>query len=362
MTLPTVTFPKTKGAEFNRILRKRVRAYFKDNGISMHYNARMVFKTIFMLSLFFVPYLLMVLGVVTSVIGILGMWILMGLGMAGIGLSVMHDANHGAYSKHKRTNLIIGYVLNMLGGNAANWRIQHNVLHHSYTNIDEMDEDIAPGKILRMSPNQEKLPIHKYQYIYAWVLYCLMTIMWISAKEFKQLKKYKREGLIKTQNMSTSRFVFELIISKLLYYTYILIIPIIVLNISWTWILLGFFIMHFIGGFILAAVFQPAHVMPSAEYPLPNEEGEMENNFSIHQLLTTTNFAPGKTFFTWYVGGLNYQIEHHLFPNICHVHYYEISKIVKRTAKEFNIPYNSQPNFYGALKGHGQMLKKLGTA
>lgn len=362
MNITAVKFPRNKSKEFNKVLRERVRDYFRSNNISTHFNAQMVIKTIFMLSLWFVPYFLMVFGVVTNVWGILGMWVLMGLGMAGLGFSVMHDANHGAYSNNQSINKLIGYVLNILGGNAASWRIQHNVLHHSYTNIDDMDEDIAPGKILRLSPHQEQKKYHQYQHIYAWVLYSLMTLLWISAKEFKRLNKYRNEGLIKGQKMSTARFVFELVFSKVLYYIYVLIIPIMVVDIPWYLTVAFFFIMHLIGGFILAAVFQPAHVMVETAYPMPDEQGLMEDNFLVHQMLTTTNFAPNNKFLTWFVGGLNYQVEHHLFPNICHVHYPKIAKIVRKTAAEYNIPYYSQPTFYDALKNHGEMLKSLGKA
>jgi linoleoyl-CoA desaturase len=101
-------------------------------------------------------------------------------------------------------------------------------------------------------------------------------------------------------------------------------------------------------------------VVPSSEYPTPDEEGQLQNNWAIHQMLTTANFSPKSSFFSWYIGGLNYQIEHHLFPNICHVHYRKISAIVKQTAQEFGVPYNVQPNFVKAVWSHGKMLKKLG--
>ena len=130
--------------------------------------------------------------------------------------------------------------------------------------------------------------------------------------------------------------------------------------VAW-WVVLGsFVIMHLIAGFILSAIFQPAHVMPSSEYPLPTETGMIENDWAVHQLHTTCNFAPKARFFTWFVGGLNYQIEHHLFPSISHMHYRRISKVVKETAKEYGLPYHSQKTFFHALWYHGKMLYMLG--
>jgi linoleoyl-CoA desaturase len=284
----------------------------------------------------------------------------MGVASAGIGLSIMHDANHGSYSSDKRINNILGYLLNFIGGSAVNWRIQHNYLHHSYTNIEGMDEDIDPGNILRLSPHKPLLKAHRWQHIYAWILYGLMTLSWVTTKDFNQLKRYRDMGLLKRQNRSYSSLVTELILFKLFFYTYLGVIPMIFSGIPWWQTLLCIVFMHFVQGFILTVVFQPAHVMPDSDYPLPDDKGNMENSWAISQLLTTTNFAPTSRIFSWYVGGLNFQIEHHLFPNICHVHYKKISEIVKRTAEEFGFPYHVQPTFIAALVSHGRMLRKLG--
>jgi linoleoyl-CoA desaturase len=129
---------------------------------------------------------------------------------------------------------------------------------------------------------------------------------------------------------------------------------------SWWGTLLAFFWMHFIAGMVLALIFQPAHVINETEFYVPNEDLTVENHWAIHQLKTTANFANNSPIFSWYVGGLNYQVEHHLFPNICHVHYNKISKIVKETAKEYGVPYYSGQSFFGAVHNHFSMLNKLG--
>ena len=152
-----------------------------------------------------------------------------------------------------------------------------------------------------------------------------------------------------------------LIASKLFYISYIFVLPAVLLPLTGLQIFLGFVIMHYIGGFILAIIFQPAHVIDGTEYPMPDAEGKMENSWAVHQLLTTTNFANNNRVLNWYVGGLNFQVEHHLFPNICHVHYRKISPIVQRTAAEFGLPYKSEPTFIGAIIGHARLLKQLGA-
>lgn len=361
MSFQQLKFPRTQDAEFIKVLRKRVNHYFKTHNISRYGNAQMVVKTVFMLALLFVPYFLMLSGAVSNIWGIAMMWALMGFGKAGIGLSIMHDANHGAYSRNPTVNKLLGYLMNLVGGDASNWRIQHNILHHSYTNVDGADEDIDAGILLRFSPRQEHRSFHRLQHIYAWFFYGLMTILWITTKDFRQVFRYREMGLLESQGRTFHGLLAEVFISKVLYYGYMLVLPLIFIDIAWWQTLLFFLMMHFIAGLTLGLVFQPAHVMHTAEFPEPDEEGNLENDWAIHQLLTTTNFAPNNRLLSWYVGGLNYQIEHHLFPNICHVHYRKISRIVRETADEFGLPYYSYPTFVGAVWNHGKMLYQLGN-
>jgi linoleoyl-CoA desaturase len=320
----------------------------------------MVVKTIFMFSLYFLPLLLILSGTIIDPWTALGLCLLMGAGIAGIGLSVMHDANHGAYSEKKWVNNLLGYSLNIVGGNAFNWKVQHNVLHHTYTNIHDADEDISPRGILRMTPHSSWKPIHRIQYVYAWFIYGFMTIAWVFVKDFNRLLKYDKDGLVKKQRSETGKEWMILIVTKVAYITYTLVIPILILTFAWWQVLIGFFAMHYVAGFILAVIFQPAHVVEGTEFPMPDSTGNIENNWAIHQVITTTNFANKSRLLTWYVGGLNYQIEHHLFPTVCHVHYRKLSEIVQATASEFNIPYKSLPTFAHALRGHARLLKELG--
>jgi linoleoyl-CoA desaturase len=354
-----IKFSDKHNEEFYKVLRNRVKDYFKTSGKTRFGNASMVVKTIFMFALYFVPIALLLTVVESSWLAFL-MWVLMGFGMAGIGLSVMHDANHGAYSKNARVNKWVGYIIHTIGGSDINWRIQHNVLHHTFTNVDGMDEDIDPGKVMRFSPNAPRLKGHKYQHIYAWFLYGLMTMMWFTVKDYKQVIRYEKMDLLKTQGISFRKALTGIIISKTLYVLGVFGLPLIFSPVPWYITLLGFLSMHFIAGFWLGIIFQPAHVVPSSNYPKPDDSGNIEADWAVSQLFNTANFAPGAKLLSWYVGGLNYQVEHHLFPNICHVHYKNISKIVRDTAAEYRLPYNSFKTFGMALKEHGKMLYNLG--
>lgn len=355
-----VTFAATH-RDFSTTLNKRVSDYFKGNGIRRHANREMVIKTVFMFTIYLLPYILVVTGVLTNPWALGAALILMSIATAGIGLSVMHDANHGAYSKQSWVNTAIGYSLNLIGANSFNWKIQHNVLHHTFTNVHEEDEDISPRGVLRLTPHSSWKRIHKYQFIYAWFLYGFMTIVWLFFKDFVRIVHYQKTGLAKKQKSSMAQEWIILLATKIFYIGYIFVIPVLFTSLLWWQVLIGVVAMHYIAGFMLAIIFQPAHVIEGTEFPLPAADNVLENNWAVHQLLTTTNFGNDSRWFSWYVGGLNFQIEHHLFPNICHVHYRRIQPIVKQTAQDFGLPYKSTRTFLEALLKHARLLKQLGV-
>ncbi len=362
MELKVARFNPKNGVEFQKKLKQRVDEYFSSKNISKTGNTAMVIKTIFMLSLYFVPYITLLVADLSGWMFFL-MWFVMGVGVAGVGLSVMHDANHGSYSKNNKINNIIGNVIALIGGHSTNWKIQHNVLHHTYTNIDGLDEDLEPGSMLRFSPHRPLKKYHKYQYLYAWFFYGMMTLAWSITKDFQQLSRYDKKGLIKAQRTTYATELRKIILAKIVYFGFILVLPMVLLSVPWWMVILGFLVKHYTAGLILSAIFQSAHVMENMEFPEPDDNGGMlEHNWAVHQLYNTTNFAVNKKAFSWFVGGLNFQIEHHLFPNICHIHYSGLSKIVKKTAQEFDLPYFEEPTFRSALATHVRMLKQLGRA
>lgn len=360
MAVDVVKFNVKDRPEFFKVLRKRVNAHFKENNITKHANTNMKIKTAFMLSLYLVPLILMITGVFQSTGWTMLMWTLMGFGMSGVGLSVMHDANHGSYSKNKTVNKVLGSVLILLGGYHKNWKIQHNVLHHSFTNVHEHDEDLEIG-IMRFSPDQPRKKMHKFQMFYAPFFYGLMTIYWFTAKDFLALNRYRKKELLEGQRTTYKKMMINIITTKVVYVTLFIVLPLVFIATP-IWItILGFILMHFICGLVLALIFQPAHVIEETSFFKKDETGSVENNWAIHQILTTSNFARKSIFFSWFVGGLNFQIEHHLFPNICHVHYKKLSKIVKATTEEYGLPYHEHKTFVRALKSHFSLLNRLGT-
>jgi len=360
MSTPNLKYNKQDQPEFIKELQKKVKDYFTTNNISRHANLNMKLKTAFMLLLYFTPLALLLTGVVTTFWPMMLMWFIMSLGMSGIGLSIMHDANHRSYSKNPTVNNILGFLVNFLGANDLNWKIQHNYLHHGFTNIEGIDDDIKTP-VMRFSPNQKRKKIFRFQLYYAPLLYGLMTLNWLVIKDFMSLIKYNKKNLLQRNGLTMNKAFTLLIFNKLWYLGLTLVLPLILIDLPWWQILLGFLMMQYICGLILTLIFQPAHVIEETDFFVADESGSMENHFAIHQMKTTANFANKSVLFSWFIGGLNYQIEHHLFPNICHVHYRKISKIVKETADEFNIPYNQHKTFFGALKSHFKLIHQLGT-
>lgn len=356
-----IRYSKNK-IDFLTELRTSVNDYFKNNNIEPYGNKKILVKSVFMGLVYFGPLILMISGVFTSVWAVLACWLIMGLGKSGVGMATMHDANHGSFSKKQNINKLFGNSLYLLGGFPPNWRYQHNTLHHGYTNVEGHDEDIAPPEILRLSPHRPLKKIHRYQHLYAWILYSLMTISWIITKDFRRFEKYRKDGVKLSGKRTYSSLMRDLVISKIVYYTVFLVVPLLTIPVAWYWTVAGFVLMHFTAGLVLGAIFQTAHVVPSSEYPLPDENGEMNNNWAAHQLYTTCNFAPNNRVLSWMIGGLNYQVEHHLFPNISHIHYRNIAAIVQKKAEEFGLPYHVTRTFLGAVGQHARMLKLLGSA
>jgi linoleoyl-CoA desaturase len=319
----------------------------------------MITKTILMLAVFFVPLILINIGAVGGPWLLFALYITSGIGMAGIGMGIMHDANHGSYSKNQKVNKYLGYTMNLIGANATVWKIQHNVLHHTYTNIEGADDDINAPFFLRFSPHAKKNGLHRFQYLYIWFFYGMSTVSWVTTKDFIRLGRYRKIGFLNKKNEFRNELI-KIIGWKLLYYSYALIIPLFIVPLPPWIIILAFLSMHFVTGLLISIIFQVAHIMPSTEFPLPDEDGVIEGDWFAHQLATTTNFAPKSRLFSWLIGGLNYQIEHHLLPNICHVHYKKISGIVADTALEYGIPYNTKRTFVGAIMDHIGVLRKLG--
>ena len=347
-------------ALFAQTLRERVYGYFADNQLERNGDHRMVWKSVVAYSLYLVPFSLVLFGGFTDLKVLFFLWLVMGLGKVFIGTSVMHDALHGSYSSKKWINTFFGASAWMVGANPKMWQIQHNVLHHTYTNIEHADEDISPRFVLRFTPHQERRWFHRFQHLYASFFYSLSIILWVTIKDFRKLVDYRNEGLVK-KGKESKVLLTKIILHKVLYFTVFLVLPALMLPFSFGMVLLMYLTMEAATGLLLTLIFQSAHIMPEANF-IEQEEEQIEEDWVIHQLMTTTNFGRTNKLLFWFTGGLNFQVEHHLFPHICHIHYPKIADIVRSTAREFGLPYHEIRSFRQALLKHFEMLQMLGSS
>ncbi|WP_316823390.1 acyl-CoA desaturase [Pedobacter gandavensis] len=352
-----IKFTNTNKSTFYATVRKRVDAYFTAKHSSTYANPAMWFKVFFFLTGITSIYLLLLLGNFSTPAMLL-LAILLGMFGAFVGFNVCHDAIHKALSPNPTVNKIFSFIFNLIGASPYVWNICHNIVHHTYTNISGHDEDIdvAPG-LIRFSTTETVNRVQQYQHFYAFALYSLAMLSWVFRKDYKKFFQKKiGEHVLNHPKIE----YFKLFFYKAIYYFLFIVLPLMVMNITYWQFIIGFLLMQFSQGLVLGLVFQLAHVVEATEFPLPNEAGNIEEAWAAHQLQTTANFAVNSSVAAFLCGGLNRQVEHHLFPKICHIHYPAISKIVKETALEYGLPYNECPTFLDALKSHYKMLKKLG--
>jgi len=337
-------------------LRQKVQQYFDETGKAATGNLTLFTKAIVLVSLFTVVYLHLILFTPAWYFA-LGECVLLGALIASIGFNVMHDGSHGSFSKYKWKNKLATYSLNMLGANHFLWNMKHNIIHHSFTNIDGVDDDIEIGILMRMAPGQKRLWAHRFQHFYFWFLYMLLYVFWIF---FTDYQKYflKRIGDIPLKKMEFKDHL-SFWLTKVYHGAVFIVIPI--LCVGWFAWLMGFLLISCVSGFILSIVFQLAHTVEHTGFPVADaESNKLPDEFATHQIKTTANFATQNKLVSWFVGGLNFQIEHHLFPKISHVHYPAISAIVRKVCKEYQLQYIEYPTMRSAIAAHVRFLRTMG--
>lgn len=348
-----INFPSRN--EFDQTLRNRIDSYFKDNNIEQTGNYKLYLKagSILLSVLFF--YYMLVFQCDSVFMGFVYTFLLIQSQIL-LAFNVMHDGGHSSFSSKKWINEIAVKSMELLGSSSMLWKQKHNTLHHTYTNVAGKDDDLDVNGMLRLSPEQALKPWHKYQHFYAPFLYGFLSLYLLFYSDFQRVISNKI-GDTPLQQYKKRDLTFFLT-SKVLYLAYALAIPMIWHN---PLVVIGYFLFgHFIFGLTLSIVFQLAHTVIETDFPVPNDKGQMPYSWIEHQIRTTCNFAPNNGLVTFYCGGLNYQVEHHLFHRISHVHYPKISKIVQKTCEEFNKPYHVSPSFWSALVSHFRFLKQLG--
>ena len=349
---PSVKFNNVD-ALFSKALKQKISHYFKTTSQNKTGNRKLFLKAIILLGLFLTLYILLVFVPMHWFIGVL-LCILFGANLAAIGFNIMHDAGHNSFSDSKRVNNILSYSLNLLGGNIYFWKLKHNISHHTYTNIDGEDHDIEV-KFMRIHGDQKRKAHHRYQRFYFPILYGISYIAWIFYQDYE---KYFRRRM----GNASAEFHFPLKekvifwLSKAFHFCLFIIIPVHTVGLLPT--LIGLAIAGAVCGFTLATVFQLAHVVVGTEFKTI-EGFRVEEEWMIHQVQSTANFATRSKILTWLLGGLNFQVEHHLFPKVSHVHYPALNRIVRETCKEYSVQYNEFNSFWNAFRSHVHVIHAM---
>jgi len=344
------------GQVFYTTLKKAVDQYFTENNIKKTGDWRLYLKAFILLPLSVAMYFFILYGSYSAIAGLL-LAVGFGLVLSFIAFNVMHDANHGSFSTKKWVNELMGYTMNVLGSDAFIWKMKHNILHHTYTNVDGLDDDMSKSPILRMSPTQRWVPAHKFQFIYMFLIYSISTILWVFLTD---MAKYFTRKIIVTEMKLTAKEHIIFWISKVFYVAVYMVIPAVLLG--WQTWLVGYLVMNVTMGITFAFVFQTAHIVEKTEFEKAEEKPKtIEYEWAIHELKTTANFAMNNKVVSWFVGGLNFQVEHHLFTRVSHVHYPAIAKIVKAHCEKFDVPYHYYNTMTGAVISHIRLMKQLGN-
>lgn len=350
----TPRFPSDRG--FHRDLKRRVDVYF-DSGLSRHANGSMKLKSVTLFGWFFASYLFLVFGA-TSAWQVIALCLSLALATAGVGFGIQHDANHGAYSRHAWVNRALGLTLDMIGASSFLWRVKHNIAHHTYTNVDGADDDMDIGMLARLAPEQRRHRVHRLQHFYLWALYGLLLAKYHFAYDFTNLA---RARVAKTHFARPRRWeLAELLAGKAVFFAFAFAVPAL-FHPFWI-VLLCYLGTTFVTSVIFAVTFQLAHCVLEAGTDAADSDNRMPQSWALHQVATTVNFSPGNELVSWYAGGLNYQVEHHLFPRICHIHYPALARIVSDVCRDHGVRYNVHRSLGGALVSHWLWLRKMGRA
>ncbi len=336
---------------FHHQLRTRVRAYIEESGHPAQGMPGMYVKTAVLFFWLATAYVLLVFFA-REIWQAVPLAVALALAIAGIGFNVQHDGSHGSYSKHPGLNRLMARSLDLLGGSSFVWARKHNVLHHTWPNVEGVDDDVDTGGLARLSPEQPRHVHHRFQHLYMWPLYCFLAVKWQLYDDFATLVTGEMSGRPFPRPRGSELLVF--FGGKLAFFALAFVVP---LALHPFWNVIGIYLLvSAVAGLTLSVVFQLAHCVPEAE------TGREVDSWAARQVQSSVDFARGNRLLGWYVGGLNLQIEHHLFPQVCHLHYPRIAPIVEATSREFGVRYTSHPTFRAAVAAHFRQLRALGSA
>ncbi len=350
---------KFRGSDaFHRSLRARVDRYFRLTGRRPRDCTAMYLKAATLLVWFAASYSLLVF-VATQWWQALPLALSLGLSIAGLGFCVQHDGNHGAFSSRPWINRLAALCLDLIGGSSYHWSHKHNTIHHTFANVVDHDDDIDVGWFGRLAPGQAWRPMHRYQHIYLWLLYGFLPMKWHFVDDFRDVIRGRigSHPFARPKGLDLAIFLG----GKATFFTLAFVLPSL-FHPVWQ-VVLVYFLTFWVTGFVISVVFQLAHVVEPAHFPVPDPaSGTLPTHWAEHQVETTVDFARGNPFLTWFLGGLNFQVEHHLFPRVCHINYARISRLVENECRRHGLQYNTHATLWQAIASHFRWLRHMGQS
>jgi linoleoyl-CoA desaturase len=283
-------------------------------------------------------------------------YLLNGLTQTFLLLNIAHDSNHNAISSVRSVNKVLNYAFDVCGINSYMWRILHHRGHHSCVNLHGEDDALTGRGIFRFTPHEPRLPWQRFQHMYALFVYALFSLEYVFVRDFACFFFPAHEYLRRTKHPAREYAI--LFAGKGIYFSYMLVLPIVLLGKPPLLVAVAFLLTHVIIGLSVTLVFQTTHTVESTYFP--SSRSEFDNGV-YHIFATTADYATGKPIVAWLAGGLNHHIVHHLCPFVCHTHYASLTRIVKETSEEYGIPYRENPTVRQALAQHFSLLKRLGN-
>jgi linoleoyl-CoA desaturase len=344
------------GGDFILETRREVEVYLASRRTRLRARIELYAKTVVALVLWAASWTVLVLvhpGLWLALVSLAGLI----LATILIGFCVQHDANHGAYFRSRRSNHLLGWTADaLLGFSSYAWRVKHNVAHHTYTNVDGYDDDVSQTPFARLLPSQRSRPWYRLQLVYIWPLYSLMVIRWQTGADVTALIR----GRIANSAVHMPRRwdLAGLVGGKAVFIAWAIVAPLFVY--PWWVVAAGYVGYTMVTSLVTATTFQLAHCVEEAEFTTAEQLSSERRVWAVHEVETTVNFCPRNRVLTWLLGGLNFQIEHHLFPRVAHTHYPGIAEIVRRNAAKHGIRYTAQPSLRAALRSHQRHLRNLG--
>jgi linoleoyl-CoA desaturase len=353
---PTRSLRFTEQRNFRKTLYERVNAYLRDNHIPARDVPAMYLKSAIVLAWWLVTYLLLLLGHFPPLVNVI-LCLVWAMAIASVGFNVMHDANHGGYSDNPRRNKLISLSAEMLGMSGFRWRTKHNVWHHTYPNIAGFDDDVETYGLMRLTPRAAWKPLYKGQAWYFPLVYSMIAFDFFMRDYLMVLFGKSDANHVYPKMNAADKATFWA--GKLFYIVIMFGIPLLVF--PWWQILIGFFFVMLMVGLVMSVFFQLAHINGDAAFPEPvGNPAHIDNEWAVHQVEATVDFAPHNWLVNFYSGGLNYQIEHHLLPHVCHLNYPRLAPIVKATCEEFGVRYTCYATWREALANHWREVRLLG--